>query len=413
MARAVSQSDTMPRRIAAACLALFIVVVVTLSLLMFVRAFDSRVPLTVRSDRAGLVMEADASVRSRGVEIGNVTEINQEFDGATIQVEVDPAALEAIPANAMVSIGSNTIFGAKSVDFEPPAQPDQAHLEKGAVVQTSNVTTEVNTMFEDLTDLLQAVEPEKLNATLGAISGAVDGRGDQVGRTIEDLNVYLEEINPQIETLQRDLSKGSRVANLYADVTPDVMRVLDSGTDVGANIVTNQARFEQVLAAAIGTGETGKRLLQENGDELVKTLSDLRASTSLLAEYSPMLTCLIVGLNQGVEGAGQAFGASNQPGLNLKAGFQQGGIEYKYPQDLPKVNAKTGPSCYGLPFPEPGENAPFLVSDTGSNTMEGMPNVFTTVEQDPLLGPLKASEPGKPAPPTLLQLMLGMDEGAP
>src|SRR5699024_6627794 len=114
------------------------------------------------------------------------------------------------------------------------------------------------------------------------------------------------------ETLQRDLAKTSRVANLYADVTPDVMRILDSGTDVGANIVNNQARFEQLLVSAIGTGETGKRLLAENGNELVKSLADLRASASLLAEYSPMLTCLIVGLSQGVEGAGQAFGATNQ-----------------------------------------------------------------------------------------------------
>ena len=52
MARTVSQSDTVPKRIAATVLALFIVVVIALSLLMFARVFDSRVPLTVRSDRA-------------------------------------------------------------------------------------------------------------------------------------------------------------------------------------------------------------------------------------------------------------------------------------------------------------------------------------------------------------------------
>lgn len=409
MARTVSQSDTVPKRIAATCLALFIVVVVALSLLMFVRAFDNRVPLTVRSDRAGLVMDVDAAVRSRGVEIGNVTGIRQEFDGATLDIEVDPTALEAIPANADVSIGSNTIFGAKAVNFDPPAQPADTSLESGTVVETSNVTAEMNTLFEDLTDLLQAVEPEKLNSTLGAISGAVDGRGDQVGQTISDLDAYLDEIEPQIDTLQRDLAKGSRVANLYADVTPDLMRMLDSGTDVGTNVVNNQARFEQVLASAIGTGETGKRLLAENGDELVKTLSDLRASASLAAEYSPMLTCLIVGLNQGVEGAMSAFGGKDQPGLVFKAGFQQGAHAYEYPEDLPKVNASTGPNCYGLPFPDPNVHAPFVVTDTGSNPVEGMPDVFTS-RPKPLFGPLPPAEPGRPAPPTLLQVMLGMDE---
>jgi phospholipid/cholesterol/gamma-HCH transport system substrate-binding protein len=412
MARTVSQSDTVPKRIAGACLVLFVVAIVVLSLLMFARAFADRVPLTVRSDRAGLVMEADATVRSRGVEIGNVTDIRQEFDGATIHIEVDPAALEAIPSNSLVNIGSNTVFGAKSVNFDPPPGDPADPLDAGAVVEASNVTAEVNTLFEDLTTLLQAIEPEKLNATLGAISGAVDGRGEQVGRTITDLNSYLQEINPQIETLQRDLAKGSRVANLYADATPDVMRLLDSGTDVGTNVVNNQARFEQLLASSIGTGETGKRLLSENGDELVKTLSDLRASTSLLAEYHPMLTCLIVGLNQGVEGAKAAFGGEDQPGLVFKAGFQQGARAYEYPKDLPKVNASTGPNCYGLPFPDPDVHAPFVVTDTGSNPVEGMPDVFTS-RPAPLFGPLRPMEPGRPAPPTLLQVMLGMDGGAP
>lgn len=412
MARTVSASDTMPKRIAGAGLALFIVVVIALSLLLFVRAFDERVGLTVRSDRAGLVMEEDAKVRSRGVEIGKVTSIRQEFNGATLEVEVDPAALEAIPSNSLVTIGSNTVFGAKSVDFDAPARPDTTPLAAGAVVETTNVTTEVNTLFQDLSDILLAIEPEKLNATLGAISGAVDGRGEQVGQTITDLNAYLDEINPQIETLQRDLAKGSRVANLYADVTPDLMRMLDSGTDVGANVVNNQARFEQLLASAIGTGETGKVLLTENGDELVKALSDLRASTSLLAEYSPALTCLIVGLNQGVEGVLPAFGGKDQPGLVFKAGFQQGARAYEYPKDLPKVNASTGPNCYGLPFPDPETHAPFVVTDTGSNPVEGMPDVFTS-RPAPLFGPLRAMDPGQPAPPTLLQVMLGMDGATP
>ena len=71
----------------------------------------------------------------------------------------------------------------------------------------------------------------------------VDGRGEQVGQTITDLNAYLEEINPQIETLQRDLAKGSRVANLYADVTPELMRLLDSGTDVGTDTRTERKRL--------------------------------------------------------------------------------------------------------------------------------------------------------------------------
>ena len=258
MAKKVSDSDTGAKRIAATGLIMVVVVCVTLSLLLFNQAFQRRVPLTVVSDRAGLVMDVDAKVRSRGVEIGTVSQIRQELGGAVLELEVDPDALEAIPANSVVHIGSNTIFGAKSVDFLPPRSPSPQPLTRDAVVPAAQVTTEINTMFEDLNRLLVAVEPEKLNSSIGAIADALNGRGDQLGQTLADLDGYLKEINPQIDTLQRDLVLASKVTNLYADVTPDLMRMLDAGTTVGNTLVANQQQFEALLASAAAAGDSGK-----------------------------------------------------------------------------------------------------------------------------------------------------------
>lgn len=407
MARKVSDSDTAAKRIAAVGLALFIVVVVVLALALFNRSFDRTVPLTVESNRAGLVMESDASVRSRGVQIGHVVDIREVDGRAVLDLEVDPGALDAIPANSPVQLGSNTVFGSKSVDFVEPDQPASTVLQAGATVESTDVTVEMNTLFEELTELLQATEPERLNATLGALATAFDGRGEPFGETIENLNAYLSEtINPNLETLQRDLEAAGTVTNVYADATPDLMRLVDSGTDVGNNLLRNQEQFEQTLLSVIGTGETGKVLLDENADQLVKAMRDLRMTTSLVAEYSPMLSCLIVGLNQNLEGAKEATGEERQPGLAFRAGFQQGARPYTYPDDLPKVNASTGPNCYGLPVPEMGEHAPFMVSDVGTNVVEGMPNV-NFENSDPLFGPLPSPGPGLPEPPTLLQVMLG------
>ena len=408
MARKVSDSDTAAKRIAAAGLTLFVVVLVVLALALFNRAFDKTVPLTVESNRAGLVMDSDASVRARGVQIGHVVEIREVEGLAQLDLEVDSEALAAIPSNSPVHLGSNTVFGAKSVDFLTPDEPASTALQAGTIVRSTDVTTELNTLFEELTELLQATEPERLNATLGALATALDGRGAQFGGTIENLNSYLADtINPNLDVLQRDLQAAGTVTNLYADVTPDLMRLVDSGTDVGNNLLRNQAQFEQTLLSLIGTSETGKRLLDENADELVKAMRDLRMTTSLAAEYSPMLSCLIVGLNQNLEGAKAATGEERQPGLAFQAGFQQGAEPYTYPDDLPKVNASTGPNCHGLPFRDlDAEHTPFMVADTGANPVEGMPNVNFD-NTDPLFGPLPSPGPGMPEPPTLLQVMLG------
>ena len=47
----------------------------------------------------------------------------------------------------------------------------------------------------------------------------------------------------------------------------------------------------------------------------------------------------------------------------LPAGLER----YRYPADLPKVAAKGGPQCTGLPDLPSGDNRPFVVADTGAN----------------------------------------------
>lgn len=394
------------RGIAGTALILIIVALVTLSLLRFAGTFERTVSISVISDRVGLVMDKDAKVKARGVEIGKVADIRREADHSVVELAVRPDELRSIPANAPVHIGSNTVFGAKTVEFQMPAQPSADALQKDQIIAEASVTTEINSLFENLTDTLQSVHPEQLNATLGALSQGLNGRGEDLGLMLSELNQTLAEVNPNLDTLQRDLDKGADVANLYADAAPDIMRLLDSGTDVGRIVVNRQAEFEALLANTITMSGSANRLLTENGDNIVKLMRDLRATTSLLAEYSPSLNCLIIGLNQGQQAAGAAFGAENQPGLSFLAGFAQGAKPYKYPDDLPKVNASTGPNCYGLPYADPNNNAPFLVTDTGSNVVAGQPNVFE--DRSLHAGPVQyAARPGMPAPPSVLQFMLG------
>ena len=46
------------------------------------------------------------------------------------------------------------------------------------MLRSNNVSTEVNTVFESLTNVLRQVDPAKLNATLTALSEGLHGKGD-------------------------------------------------------------------------------------------------------------------------------------------------------------------------------------------------------------------------------------------
>ncbi|QCB50001.1 MCE family protein [Rhodococcus sp. PAMC28707] len=353
------------KKLAATGLVLGLVVIVAAALTAFAGGFTTTVPVTVTSARAGLVMDPQAKVKLRGVEVGRVGSISQVDGMARLDLDMNPSTLSMIPSNAAVEIKSTTVFGSKYVNFVVPPNPSNQSIEAGAVVSADSVTVEFNTLFQHLSEVLQKIEPEKLNATLGAVSSALRGRGEELGTLLEDTDSYLETINPSLPALQRDLSAAAVVTNVYADATPDLMRVLDNATDTGNTIVAEQANLDLLLMNLTGLADTGNQVLSENEKPLGTALSTLTKTTTLLDEYSPALTCFLVGLNKGRIAFGPYAGSGDNASIQLSASFLLGDPAYTVEKDLPKIAASGGPNCYGLPDFDPKQShAPFVVADT-------------------------------------------------
>ncbi len=148
---------------------------------LFRGGYADTASVTVISERAGLVMNPDAKVQVRGVQVGRVASIEALPNGqAAIHLAMDRSRLNAIPANALVDIASPTVFGAKQVQFVFPENPSPESLRAGQVIDAQHVMVEVNTVFEQLTSVLSTIEPAKLNETLGALASALSGRGEKI-----------------------------------------------------------------------------------------------------------------------------------------------------------------------------------------------------------------------------------------
>ncbi|AOW93468.1 Mce family protein [Rhodococcus sp. WMMA185] len=353
------------KKLAALVLVASLVAIIAVSLAMFSGTFTKSVPVTVTSNRSGLVMDPDAKVKLLGVEVGRVGSIEYVTNGAELKLDIYPDMLSLIPSNVLVDITSTTVFGAKYVNLTMPADPSSTHLQSGDVISSDNVTVEFNTVFQHLSDVLAQVQPEKLNATLGAISTALRGRGDELGALLEQGDEYLAKMNPSLPQLQEDLSKAAQVSAVYADTAPDLLRVADNATVTSATIVDEQDNLDAVLLNVIGLSDTANILLTDNEQNTESLLDLLVPTTELLDEYSPGFTCFIVGLNDLIPLAEEIIGG-NQPGIAMNSGFVYGQEPYTYPKDLPKVNATGGPACHGLPNPDPNVNAKFVVADTGT-----------------------------------------------
>lgn len=340
---------------------------VAVTLTSFVGGFDSTKRVTIATDRAGLVMEPSGKVKMRGVQVGQVAAIKQgENGGALLELDIDSSQMALIPANVAVDIRSSTVFGAKYVNLVEPAAPSSDHLAAGATIDSSNVTVEFNTLFENLQGVLETVQPEKINATLGSISTALNGQGESLGQALALADEYLAEMNPTLPALEYDLEQASPVMNTYAELTPDLMRMLDNATSIGETVVAEAENLSKTLVTATGMANTGQALLDVSGEDFVRSMQVFEPTLDLTEEYSSVLTCFIVGASN-AKAIGEAAFGGGQPGLSLSSTFLPGAPGYSYPENLPEVRAKNAPSCYGLPWVDESKNSPYIVTDSGVN----------------------------------------------
>lgn len=320
---------------------------IALSLAMFQRSFTSTRSLTVKAPRAGLMMGAGGDVKLRGVDVGTVRSVDSTPTGALLTLAIDTKAMGSIPANVTARIVPTTLFGNKYVELRLPGAPGPA-ITPGAVIAAQHVTVEVNDTFSQLMKVLGAVKPRDVNGALSALAGSLRGNGRLVGEFIALLDRYLADINPALPTLDVDLAKGATVADEYAGLAPDLVRVLGNGGTLSDTIVANKASLHAMLLSFTSLADHTSSLVTNNAAGLDSVLSNLDPTTKLLAEYAPELPCVVNGLVVSYRYGMRIFGGE-VPGIYGVAGLLPAQDGYKNPRDLPVVAAKAAPACYGLP----------------------------------------------------------------
>lgn len=340
-----------------------IVTAVVVAVGLFRGSFTDTVPVTVLSPRAGLVMNPDAKVKLHGVQVGTVASVESLPDGqAAIHLAMDPGQMDLIPDNVRVDIASSTVFGAKFVQLVPPENPSPAALRAGQVLDAEHVTVEINTVFQQLSSVLDKIEPAKLNETLGALAQALDGRGGQIGQMLSDLDAFLASIEPSLPNLDHELTVSPRVINAYADAAPDLVATADSATRISGTLVDEQHNLDALLVSMIGLADIGTDVIGGNRQAITTVLDLLVPTTDLTNEYHEALNCALGGAATLAKGPGQPV-----PGVILLQSFVLGSERYRYPGNLPKVAATGGPQCQGLPTIGFQQRPPYLVTDVNAN----------------------------------------------
>lgn len=343
-----------------------IAAIVAVAVSLFQGGFTDTVPVTVVSPRAGLVMNPDAKVKMRGVQVGKVASIESLPNGqAALHLAMDPAQLHLIPANVLVDIAASTVFGAKFVELVPPAEPSPKPLHAGQTLEGKHVTVEINTVFQQLTSVLAKIDPAKLNEALGALAAGFNGRGGKVGQALSDADALLARLDPSLPALSHDLEATPAVVDAYGDAAPDLVATAANSTRIAKTVVDEQRNLDALLISTIGLADIGNHVLGDNRQPLTDVLHLLVPTTDLANQYSPGLNCALAGMAVMAKGP-----PLPKPGEVTSTTFLFGTERYRYPTHLPKVAATGGPRCLDLPNVPFDTSEPFVVIDDGANPWE-------------------------------------------
>jgi len=222
--------------------------------------------------------------------------------------------------------------GGKFVDLVAPTDPSPKHLAPGAVLTSQNVAVEVNTVFENVVDLINQIDPYKLNAVLSALAEGVGGRGEQIGQSITDTNEVLTALNPRTDTMRADLQSVTAVSDTLSGAAPNLIDTIAAATTTSATVTAKASQLDSLLVGIAGLSRSGIDLIGPNKDNLVQAINLLAPTTSLLMKYNPELTCLLVGADRSGTELSQMAAGHNGKSLVMDAALLLGDDPYRYPR---------------------------------------------------------------------------------
>ncbi|GAA3298728.1 MCE family protein [Dactylosporangium vinaceum] len=386
-----------------------------LSVLQYNKVLTPGLHVLLKTSHTGLQLSPGAEVKLYGVVVGEVRSVDSDGSAATLRLVLDPELAPQIPAAVSARLLPKTLFGERYVALIPPAVSVRA-IQDGDVISQdrSSSALELERVLDDTLPLLQAIQPDKLAATLGALSTALEGKGDQLGRDIGRLDTYLASLNEDMPLIAEDVRRLAAVLDVYDGALPDLLNLLRDASVTAGTVTEQRDQLATFWTDTTAAADTTRYFLERHGDQLIKVGDVSRPVLELLAAYAPEYPCLLQGLVALQPRVEQAF-TGGRMHITLEVTRDNG----KYlPGDRPVYGADNGPNCRGLPGP--GVPAPGVPIDDGYDYGTAHPGTtklpvgtIPATAGTQTVGAPPSSEAGSPEERKLLEPLIGGAMGVP
>ncbi|MBO5901898.1 MAG: MCE family protein [Alistipes sp.] len=250
-------------------------------------------------DVSGLMVSS--RVMLRGVQVGNVQNIELEEDKVRIEMLIEDEYAALIPANSVAELGSASLMGGTQISI---IQGDSREMVKPEAVITGRIKPDlVGTMSDKAGELLDG-----LNTTVGGINELLSTNREAIDNMITNLEAMTMSINSMLSAARNDINgtlsnlrsfTGTLAANSgrieamignLDKVTTDlaeanfveqldstltsldsIVKTIEEGDGTAGMLINDKALYESLNSA---------------GDNLAQLLEDLKANPMRYVHFS-------------------------------------------------------------------------------------------------------------------------------
>lgn len=345
---------TVRRRLLGVAFFLVLALFVAFTIGSYNKAFTKVVAIDLVTDSVGNSLPANADVKVRGLIVGEVRSSSADDDTVTSVLAIEPDKAPLIPSNATAQLLPKTLFGERYVALIVPEGDTAPPITEGTTLyqDESGHAIEIGELLDGLLPLLQAVPPQDLANTLGALSQALSGRGEEIGVTVERLETIFAGVNSELPNLQQGLKGLADFSQTYADAAPELVDAFDNLRTTGATVVQQQNQIQALMSSVTATAGSTADFLSANQDALISIAADSVDTLTVLANASPTFGCTFAQFAPVVNSANAILGLNPDgsmqahPGARALALFVNPKGAYLPNQDEPRLFDTRGAKCY-------------------------------------------------------------------
>ncbi len=247
-------------------------------------------------DASGLYPKA--AVTYRGVNVGQVSDLDVTDDGALATLRIDHGT--DIPAGVSAELHSTSAIGEQYVDLVDPSGKGAGVggvLADGAAIPRERAVgmPQITPVLDSLNRLLESVPEEETKAVLDQVDEGLGGSGPELSELVDSSGRLLTEAQAQIDATTSLISALEPVLGTQADLAPETRGYADSLDKVTAVLARgDSADLRSLLENAPGGLDAARAAVTDLQPVLPMMLANLTTNAQVLHTYLPQIKQILV-----------------------------------------------------------------------------------------------------------------------